>query len=572
MPSPHSFTHANNGNGRVLGHVQTHVPGQKLVSGAPPEPIAIVGMGCRFPSGASNPQAFWDLLCRGIDGITDVPPERWDARRFYDPDPAKPGKTYVRQGGFLRERVDHFDPLAFGIAPREAHALDPQQRLLLEVTWEALEDAGLLIERLAGSDTGVFIGAFALDMKMLQSSPLNRDVLFSQSTTAASMTLLANRLSYVFDWRGPSIAIDTACSSSLVATHYACQSLWNGDCTVAIAGGANVMLRPEYFIVMSKGHFLSPQGRCRTFDARGDGYVRGEGAGVVVLKPLSAALRDRDPIYAMIRATGINQDGQTASISLPNEVAQHRLIESVYRRAGIVPGDVQYIEAHGTGTKAGDPVEARALNRALSVGRAPGQRCLVGSVKTNIGHLEAAAGVAGLIKTALSLHHRQVPPNLHFEQPNPEIPFDEMCIQVPTSLEPWPEGSERAYAGVNSFGYGGTNAHVLLEAAPKPFEKSRQDSTEIREPLLVPLSARSEQALKALAESYSTYLNQAGQIALLEDICYTAGCRRSHHHRRAALVANSREQLGEMLHAVAEGIKLPGISVNQTLSQETRRL
>jgi acyl transferase domain-containing protein/acyl carrier protein len=537
------------------------------------EPVAIVGIGCRFPGGASNPQAFWELLCQGVDAITEVPPERWDARRFYDPDPAKPGKTYVKQGGFLREKVEYFDPLAFGISPREAHTLDPQQRLLLEVTWEALEDAGLAIEGLAGSRTGVFIGAFALDMKMLQSNLLNRDLLYSYSTTGASMTLLANRLSYVFDWRGPSMAIDTACSSSLVAAHYACQSLWSGECTLAIAGGANVMLRPEYFIVMSKGHYLSPHARCRMFDACADGYVRGEGAGVVVFKPLAAARRDQDPIYAVIRATGVNQDGQTAGISLPNEQAQERLIASVYQRAGIVPGEVQYIEAHGTGTKAGDPVEARALHGALSVGRAPGQHCLVGSVKTNIGHLEAGAGIAGLIKAALCLEHRQIPPNLHFDQPNSEIPFEAMCIRVPTKLQAWPANGTHTYAGVNSFGYGGTNAHVLLEAAPGTAEAPPDDATlQTAGPLLIPLSARSDQALKALAESYSTYLTGAGQAASLPDVCYTTSRRRSHHHRRAALVVDSRQQLCEMLQALAAGTRLPGMSVNQTTSAEARRL
>ena len=548
-------------------------PVERSVPGTLPEPIAIIGLGCRFPSGASNPQAFWDLLCRGVDAITEVPAERWDARRFYDPDPDKAGKTYVKQGGFLHEQVEYFDPLAFGMAPREAHTLDPQQRLLLEVTWEALEDAGLAMERLAGSPTGVFIGAFALDMKMLQANPLNRDVLYSYSTTGASMTLLANRLSYVFDWRGPSLAIDTACSSSLVATHYACQSLWRGECTLAIAGGANVMLRPEYFIVMCKGHYLSPQARCRAFDARGDGYVRGEGAGVVILKPLAAAVRDHDPIYAVIRATGINQDGQTAGISLPNQEAQERLIATVYRQAGVLPGEVHYIEAHGTGTRAGDPVEAHALHRVLSVGRRPGQQCLVGSVKTNIGHLEAAAGIAGLIKATLCLHHRQIPPNLHFEQPNPAIPFETMCIRVPTTLEPWPGEATHVYAGVNSFGYGGTNAHVLLAACPStPQVPCQRPAAETAGPLLIPLSARSDQALQALAASYDTYFADAGRAVSLPDVCYTTSRRRSHHYRRAALVVESRQQLGEMLQALAAGTRLPGMSVNQTTAAEARRL
>ncbi len=538
-----------------------------------PEPIAIIGIGCRFPHGASNPQGFWNLLSRGVDAITEVPPERWDARRFYDPDPDKPGKTYVKQGGFLDERVDYFDPLTFGMSPREAHTLDPQQRLLLEVTWEAIEDAGLSMEKLAGSSTGVFIGAFALDMKMLQSNPLNRDILYSYSTTGASMTLLANRLSYVFDWHGPSIAIDTACSSSLVATHYACQSIWRGECDLAVAGGANVMLRPEYFIVMSKGHFLSPQGRCRAFDSRADGYVRGEGAGVVLLKPLSAALRDNDPIYALIRATGVNQDGQTAGISLPNQDAQERLITDVYQHAGVVPGEVQYIEAHGTGTRAGDPVEARALHHALSVGREPGERCLVGSVKTNIGHLEAAAGIAGLIKATLCLQHKQIPPSLHFEQPNPDIPFDSMCIRVPTTLEPWPADGRHAYAGVNSFGYGGTNAHVLLEEAPRATHASREvPASATAGPLLFPISARSEQALKAVAANYAAYLTEAGQQLPLTDVSYSASLRRSHHYRRAALVASSREELCALLRAVETGTMAPNLSVNQTTDAESRRL
>ena len=451
--------------------------------------------------------------------------------------------------------------------------MDPQQRLLLEVTWEALEDAGLQIERLSGSPTGVFIGAFALDMKMLQSNPLNRDMLYSFSTTGASMTLLANRLSYAFDWRGPSLAIDTACSSSLVAPHHACQSLWRGECTLAIVGGANVMLRPEYFIVMSKGHYLSPTGRCHTFDARADGYVRGEGAGVVILKPLSAALRDDDPIYALIRATGVNQDGQTAGISLPNQGAQETLMQTVYRQAGVAPGEVQYIEAHGTGTKAGDPIEARALHRALSVGRALGNTALVGSVKTNIGHLEAGAGIAGLIKTTLCLQNKQVPPNLHFDQPNPDIPFEEMCIRVPTTLEPWPTGGERAYAGVNSFGYGGTNAHVLLEAAPDSLDVARPDSaSEPGKPLLIPLSARGDQALMALAATYAGHLCGVGKTVPLPDICYTASRRRSHHHRRAAMVVVSREELSEKLQALAAGTTAPGLIVDQTLVPEERRL
>lgn len=536
------------------------------------EPIAIIGIGCRFPHGGSDPRAFWDMLRQGVDAITEVPRDRWDARRFYDPDPDKPGKTYAKQGGFLSESLYHFDPLAFGMSPREANTLDPQQRLLLEVTWEALEDAGLRLDDLTGSATGVFIGAFALDMKMLQSNPLNRDALYAHSTTGASMTLLANRLSYVFDWRGPSLTIDTACSSSLVATHEACQSLWRGECDLAIAGGANAMLRPEYFIVMSKGHFLSPSGRCHAFDARADGYVRGEGAGVVILKPLAAALRDNDPIYALIRATGVNQDGHTAGISLPNQAAQEELITSVYRDAGVSPSEVYYIEAHGTGTKAGDPVEARALHRALSPGRAAGQRAVVGSVKTNIGHLEAGAGIAGLIKATLCLHHREIPPNLHFEHPNPEIPFDAMCIRVPTALEQWPATAGPRYAGVNSFGYGGTNSHVLLQAAPDRLRPSGPRSGCDGRPSLIPLSARSDSALHAVAAAYANYVVDAEKPVRPAEIAYTTALRRSHHYHRAAIIAATREELCGRLHALADGAAAPGIILNQTVAPEARRL
>jgi acyl transferase domain-containing protein/NADPH:quinone reductase-like Zn-dependent oxidoreductase/NAD(P)-dependent dehydrogenase (short-subunit alcohol dehydrogenase family)/acyl carrier protein len=530
------------------------------------EPIAIVGMGCRFPGGASSPQAFWQLLSNGIDAVCEVPADRWDWRRFYDPDPDKPGKTYVKQGGFLREQVAEFDPLFFGISPREAAAIDPQQRLLMEVTYEALEDAGLRIEALRGSATGVFIGAFAMDQMLLHSSIHNRDQMLANSTTGGSMTLLSNRLSYVFDWRGPSISLDTACSSSLVATHYACQSLRNRECSLAVAGGANVMLRPEYFMAMCKGKYLSPDGRCMTFDARGNGYVRGEGAGVVVLKRLSEALRDRDPICAVLRGTGVNQDGQTPGISFPSQAAQERLIEQVYAQAGVSPGVVQYVETHGTGTRAGDPVEARALENVFSQGRAAGQKCRVGSVKSNIGHLEAAAGVAGLMKAALSLKHGAIPPNLHFEKPNPEIPFDQMCLQVPTRLEAWPECSGPAYASVNSFGYGGTNAHALLQAAPERTHEVDGVAKRSQWPLLLPVSARSDEALQDVAQRYHTFLRGPGRQTTLQDLAYSLCFRRSHHDHRAAMVAYRIEEFEEGLRALAHGEPSPLVSKSDGVS------
>ena len=284
----------------------------------PDQAIAIVGMGCRFPGGADSPAAFWDLLTRGADAIVEVPRDRWNVDRFYDPDPAKPGKMYVRAGGFLRERIDQFDALFFGMSPREAAFLDPQQRFLLEVAWEALEDAGLVPEALAGSDTGVYVGAFMLDNFVTQLNPLNRERIGTHTAVGSTMSILSNRLSYVFDLRGPSVSVDTACSSSLVAFHQACQAIRHGECSLALAGGVNIMHRPEIPISMCKGGFLSPDGRCKSFDARADGYGRGEGAGIVVLKPLAAALRDGDDIYALVRGTGVNQDGRTDGITVPN--------------------------------------------------------------------------------------------------------------------------------------------------------------------------------------------------------------------------------------------------------------
>ena len=523
------------------------------------EPIAIVGIGCRFPGGAANPRLFWRNLCQGKDAIVDVPAERWDVRKFYDPNPDKPGKSYVKQGGFLRERIDEFDPLFFGISPREAESMDPQQRLLLEVTWEAFEDAGIVAEELSGSKTGVFIGGFCLDSLILRVGPLNRELADTHTAASSTMTILSNRISHIFDLTGPSVSMDTACSSSLVTTHFACQSLWNGDADMAIAGGVNIMLRPEFPIAMSKGHFLSDHGRCMAFDQRASGYTRGEGAGVVILKPLSAALAHHDDIYALIKMTGVNQDGHTPGISMPNPEAQAQLIRSVYRKAGINPGEVGYIEAHGTGTQAGDPKEAQALDSVLSEGRATGQKCLIGSVKTNIGHLEAGAGVAGLIKAALCVHEGKIPPSLHFETPNPNIPFDAMCIEVATQLSDWPGGYRIRYAGVNSFGYGGTNAHVLLQEPPPNLIEPNTNICDWRRPYLLPLSARNETALAALAGKYAFHLGNLKERKTLADFLHTITCRRSHLRHRLALVTETLDELREKLQHYSNGNPVEGL-------------
>ena len=385
--------------------------------------------------------------------------------------------------------------------------MDPQQRLLLEVTWEALEDAGQVPERLAGTQTGVFIGIATNDYGRLQWNDLER--IDAYAGTGNALSIAANRISYLFDFRGPSIAIDTACSSSLVAVHLACRSLRNGESTLALAGGVNLILSPAIAINFTKAGAMAPDGRCKAFDARANGYVRSEGAGVVVLKPLSKALADGDPIYAVIRGSAVNQDGRSNGLMAPNPLAQEAVLREAYRQAAVSPGDVQYVEAHGTGTLLGDPIEAKALGTVLGVDRPPGRPCALGSVKTNIGHLEAAAGIAGLIKVALALRHREIPPSLHFQKPNPHIPFDELPLRVQTALGPWPTESGPALAGVSSFGFGGTNAHVVLEEAPDSAIRSAECGAEnpIRNPqyqvaYLLPLSARSPEALQSLARAY----------------------------------------------------------------------
>ena len=393
--------------------------------------LAIVGIGCRLPGGADSPDSYWSLLRDGIDATCDVPATRWNAAKYHDPNPAKVGKMVTRRGGFLSE-IDQFDPQFFGISPREAHLIDPQQRLLLQATWEALEDGGISADSVAGTDVGVFIGGFTLDYQLLQNQGRTSRYRFkTHSATGMMMTMLANRISFTFDFRGPSMTVDTACSSSLVAVHLAAQSIWNGECNLAVAGGVNIMVGPNTAIAESKSGFLSPDGRCKAFDDSADGYARGEGGAVVVIKPLAQALRDGDEIYAQILGTAVSQDGRTDGITVPSEEAQEAAITTALRRAGVQPNDIGYVEAHGTGTPVGDPVEMRALARALAADRATTDPLLIGSVKTNIGHLEAGAGVAGLIKTALVLKHGFIPANLHLENPSSPIPLDELNIDIP---------------------------------------------------------------------------------------------------------------------------------------------
>ena len=519
------------------------------------EPIAIIGMGCRFPGKTNSSEAFWKLMLDGVDAVGEVPEERWDIRTYYHPDQAKPGKMYMRHGAFL-ERIDQFEPEFFGISPREAGYIDPQQRLLLEVAWEALEDAGQVIQHLAGTKTGVFVGICTPDYSVLQSKdPLS---LNAYSNVGGAVSIAANRISYVFDFHGPSMSVDTACSSSLLAVHLACQSIWKGESTLALAGGVSIILNPESSIGFCKAAMLSPNGRCSSFDAQADGFVRGEGVGMAVLKPLSEAIANNDPIYATILATGVNQDGRTSGISLPNRVAQEDLLREVYKKAGVAPEQVQYVEAHGTGTPAGDPIECYALGNALGIDRPPGNYLHIGSVKTNVGHLEGASGIAGLMKAALSLKHRQIPGNLHFKTPNPKIPFDDLHLKVQHTTQPWPDDDAPAIAGVNSFGFGGTNVHVVLKEFAQP--------AQTRQPLpsnptqLLPLSAKSPEALQALGRSYLELLT-ANPSTSIPDLCYTASVRRDHHPHRLTLVGQSTEQLIERLEAFLAGENRTGMSL-----------
>lgn len=521
------------------------------------EPVAIIGMACRFP-GANNPAELWQLLRGGVDAVTEIPADRWNADRFYDEDASVPGKMNTRWGGFL-ERIGYFDAHFFRVSPREAPHLDPQQRFLMEATWEALEDAGQVPGQLAGTKTGVFIGIMGSDYA---DTPMNDPLLVNFYTvTGHSRGIAANRLSHFFDFRGPSMSIDTACSSSLVATNLACRSLWSGESTLAIAGGANLILSPEGTIWYAKAGLLARDGRCKTFDSRADGLVRGEGVGVVVLKLLSRALADGDPIHAVIKGGAINQDGRSNGLTAPNRWAQEALIREACAQADVSPGQVSYVEAHGTGTALGDPIEAQALGAVLATDRPAGNFCAVGSIKSNIGHLEAAAGVAGLIKVVLMLKHREIPPSLHYRQPNPHIPFAQLPLRVQTSLTPWSIQTGPVLAGVNAFGFGGTNAHLVVSEAPKTDRAAEQVSQERAE--LLSLSARSPDALRALAQAYRQFLLAESTDVSLRDICYTAAVRRTHHEHRVALVGNSHADLAERLGSFVEGTNHPAISTGR---------
>jgi acyl transferase domain-containing protein/acyl carrier protein len=525
----------------AVQNMRSQLEAQKL---AQTEPIAIIGMGCRFPGDANDPESFWNLLKNGVDAVSDIPPERWNMEKLYDPNPDIPGKMYVRRLGLLKD-VDKFDAQFFGISADEAINMDPQHRLLLEVSWSALENAGQAPLKLKNSQTGVFVGITSTDYLQLQTQFGDKNNINAYSVNGNCLNTAAGRLSYLLGLQGPSMAVDTACSSSLVAIHLACQSLRSRECDRAIAGGVNLILSPYSTVATCKAKMLSTDGRCKTFDAAADGLARGEGCGMVVLKRLRDAIAAEDNILALIKGSAINQDGASSSLTVPNGRSQQALIHQALANAQIDPLQVSYIEAHGTGTALGDPIEMESLAAVFCHGRSWQQPLYVGSAKTNLGHLESAAGVAGLIKLVLLLQKREIPPHLHFHNPTPHIRWNEIPVEIVTKLTPWKSFHGKLLAGLSSFGISGTNAHVIIEEAPK----LQIPSVEQERPLqILNLSAKSEEALQELAKRFEKYLNNNPSIPLA-DICFTANTGRSFFKYRISLIADSTTQLQQQLKA-----------------------
>jgi acyl transferase domain-containing protein/NAD(P)-dependent dehydrogenase (short-subunit alcohol dehydrogenase family)/acyl carrier protein len=506
------------------------------------EPIAIVGMNCRFPNGADDPDKFWELLQNGIDAVIEVPADRWNIDDYYDKNPMTPGKMYARYGAFIQQ-VDQFDPHFFGISPKEANSMDPQQRLLLEVAWSALENAGQSPEKLNGSQTGVFMGLFMDDYSRLNLYSGDPNLIDGYSSLGNARSIAVGRLAHTLGLQGPVMQLDTACSSSLLAVHLACQSLRSGECNLALAGGVNLILSPEASVGLSKMRALAPDGRCKTFDAAADGYGRGEGCGIVVLKRLSDAIANNDNILGLVRGSAVNHDGKSSGLTVPNGLAQEALIKQALRNAQVEPLEISYVETHGTGTSLGDPIEVGALGSVLCDGRSPEQPLFIGSVKSQIGHLESAAGVASLMKVILALQHVQIPPNLHLKQPTPRILWDKLAVKVPTQLVKWDSHTQQRLAGVSSFGISGTNVHVVVESAPEIIPPH----PEVERPVhLLCLSAKTETALLSLASRYETFLT-TNPAASLANICFTANTGRSHFSHRLVIAAESTAQLHKQL-------------------------
>ncbi len=528
------------------------------------EPIAVIGIGCRFPGGADDPEKFWRLLHEGVDAIGEIPHNRWDINKFYDPAQATPGKMYFRHGAFLKH-IDQFDPHFFGISPREAMSMDPQHRMLLEVSWEALEHASIAPDGLKCSKTGVYVGIGQNDYARLEMHCGDPARITAYSGTGNLFCFAPGRLSYILGLQGPNMAVDTACSSSLVAVHLACTSLRNGESDLALAGGSHLVISPEISVFLSMTRAVAPDGRCKTFDASANGFGRGEGCGMIVLKRLSDAIAAGDNVLALIRGSAVNHDGPGSGLTVPNEQAQEQVICQALANAGVEPGLIRYVEAHGTGTSLGDPIEVNALAAALCGKRAPERPLMIGSVKTNVGHLEAAAGITGLIKVVLAMTHEEIPPHLHFKTPNPLIAWDKLPVTVPTKPVPWQKGEEARFAGVSSFGMSGVNAHVVLEDfrekanASIPRHNGAPADTHYH---LFTLSAKTTEALRQLAGRYVSHLAAHPGLSL-EDICLTANKGRSHFGCRLSAVVATVRELEELLTAFHLGRAANGLFSGQ---------
>ncbi len=505
--------------------------------------IAIIGAGLRFPGGATDAASFWNLLAEGRDAITEIPRERWDWRAYFNADAETPGSMYTQHGGFL-SGVDLFDAAFFGISPREAAAMDPQHRLALEVAWEALENSGYSPAALQGTPVGVYLGIANNDYGRAALADLDNIDAYTGSGNSPAM--VAGRLSYVLGVHGPSLAIDTSCSSSLVAVHLACASLRSGECKLALAGGVNLILSPESNIALSKAHMMARDGRCKTFDDAADGYVRSEGCGIVVLKQFAQAIADGDRVLAVIRGSAVNHDGHSGGLTAPNGPAQAAVIRTALEASQVRAAEIGYVEAHGTGTSLGDPIEVETLASVVAADRPANHPLAIGSVKTNIGHLEGASGIAGLMKVVLALEHHAIPASLHLKNRNSHIQWDHLPIIVPTQLAAWEAHNGHRFAGVSSFGFSGTNAHVVLEEAPKrpcaPGDHERPIHA-------LTISARTKTALDVLCAHYATALRSTAANKL-PDFCFTANTGRAHFAHRVLLVGKTPEQVATALEQV----------------------
>ncbi|MCP5018763.1 MAG: SDR family NAD(P)-dependent oxidoreductase [Ketobacter sp.] len=527
------------------------------------EPIAVIGLGCRLPGGANSADKLWQLLENGDDAIVDMVDQRWVGDDFYDPDPEAVGKLYTKANGLVDD-VDQFDADFFGIAPVEATLMEPQQRLLLETTWDSLEHAGIAPDSLMGSKTGVFVGICHMGYSHMQAQYGSLEDISPYNGTGNSHSVASGRLSYLLGLQGPSLSVDTACSSSLVAIHLAVQSLRKGESDMALAAGVNLILEPTTSMIFARAGMLSPDGRCKTFDGDANGYVRGEGCGTVVLKRLSDALRDGDNVLAVVRGSAVNQDGKSQGITAPNELAQEKVLRAALEDARVKPNEVSYVEAHGTGTPLGDPIELAALNTVY--GKERTEKLVVGSIKTNMGHMEAAAGIAGFIKLVLSVHNQTIPKHLHFSKPNPYIDWSNIAIEVPTEQREWK--APVRIGGLSSFGFSGTNCHIIVEQAPIPSDINDEKPATQFAPELLTISAKSKDALQAYLTSYAEALSLPSvQGYDWNDVCFTAATGRNHFRHRATVLAGSAQEAADKLNGLlkngdANGINITDVGTN----------